>query len=595
MESSNHRKNDDSNVEQRIIDALNTDDPHFIREDFNGQNGFPYSWANAQDFDRRLVNFSYISKECSLRVFFKVQQVEVHKATDVRKYAVHPDVITADVGAEYFPFIIYSLKGHRYRLEVKNRRETFELPYPMDPETRLVIREPEDEELRFQLSQRVYAVRQLLEVSEERLKYLTTVEVDPRELFNEVKRYFMTHIDQPEWASMLEAVWVFGTYVFDTFEAFPYFYLFGEKGSAKTRILDMFSILGNMGGGAVLINPSPASLFRAIHSLQPTVCIDELQDMEKDEKSDNWKDILNMINSGYKRGGVVARIKPNTFAVEYFNIYCPKAFASTTPPHPVLATRCLQVPIMRSNDKSFAIRDPRSKEYSGVLKQVANELMVWAVDNGSRFVDIDLTNVFNKYKSKFEGAPIRALQIMLPLLAVYEALGLDNEYPEGFDQEGKSIWSTETENLRKAIEYQFDAAVANAIDDTDARVLIALYDIVRRDKSSDPIRAQRIIEEITAHLEDPNEEKYYTPRKIGKILAKYQIPAKKTNGLMFYFYKMPQAKRLAVLADVMVRYSIMEEPDPSEPNLVPKIEEKEELDGFMKRMKEDKEGKVRLC
>jgi hypothetical protein len=556
MESSIHRKSLDSNVEQRVIDALATDDPKFIREDFSGQNGFPYGWTNAQDFERRLINFSYISKECSLRVFFKIQDVNISKTTDVRKYALHPDIPVADVGREYFPFVIYNLKGHRSRLEVKNRRESFELPYPMDSDSGLVVREPEDKELQFQLSQRVYAVRGQLEVTEQKLRDLTDVEIDPRELFNEVKHYFMFHVDQPEWASMVQALWVFGTYVFDTFQAFPYFYLFGEKGSAKTRILDMFSILGNMGGGAVLICPSAASLFRAIHALKPTICIDEFQDMEKDEKSDNWKDILNMINSGYKRGGVVARINTNTYAVEYFEIFCPKAFASTTPPHPVLATRCIQVPIMRSNDKRYVIREPRSKEYHDVLKQIANELMIWSVDNGSSFVDLDQSIIFQKYKSKFEGAPIRALQIMLPLLMVYEMLGLDEPYHHGPD------WIDESENLRKAIEYQFAASVANAIDDNDANILLALHKIVKNTKmGEDPIRAQNIIEVIGADLEDQNDVKFYTPRKIGKVLAKYGVPSKKTNGLMFYFNKMNQVKRLEILDDIMKRYSMIEEPD----------------------------------
>src|SRR5438105_1404792 len=88
------------------------------------------------------------------------------------------------------------------------------------------------------------------------------------------------------------------------FNTTPYPFLYGEKGSGKTKALDLFF--------ALCYNPilssslSPAAIYQAIDLWHPTLLVDETDKWSRD-RSEGTATLLQILNSGYRRGQKVVR------------------------------------------------------------------------------------------------------------------------------------------------------------------------------------------------------------------------------------------------------------------------------------------------
>jgi hypothetical protein len=129
------------------------------------------------------------------------------------------------------------------------------------------------------------------------------------------------------------SLWAAGTYVFEAFLTYPYLALPGEKGMGKTKVLDVLK--GVAFNGLKLVIPSPAVLFRTVHSLRPTTLIDEAEKI-----SDELRAIINV---GYKKGATVGRCQADTYQPEFFEVYSPKAFANIAGLGDVTEDRCIVI------------------------------------------------------------------------------------------------------------------------------------------------------------------------------------------------------------------------------------------------------------
>ena len=99
------------------------------------------------------------------------------------------------------------------------------------------------------------------------------------------------------------ALWILGTYLHDQFETYPYLFLNAMKGSGKTRTLKVISHLAAGSDGSVYNSLTEASIFRMPkHS---TLCLDEFEQVGSREK----QALREVLNSAYKRGGKVVRVK----------------------------------------------------------------------------------------------------------------------------------------------------------------------------------------------------------------------------------------------------------------------------------------------
>ena len=109
-----------------------------------------------------------------------------------------------------------------------------------------------------------------------------------------------------------------GTYVHNAFDSYPYICLTGEKGSGKTKVLDILQCVAF--NALQLVSVTPAVLFRLVNSLRPTVLIDEAETMSDDLRA--------IVNVGYKKGATVARCIGEDWQPRFFEVFSPKCLAS---------------------------------------------------------------------------------------------------------------------------------------------------------------------------------------------------------------------------------------------------------------------------
>lgn len=154
------------------------------------------------------------------------------------------------------------------------------------------------------------------------------------------------YMDLPPEMAKLVALWSVGTYLYREFPTYPILYLNAIKGAGKSRLE---SFLSNVcWNGIQLNNVTEAVLFRSAG--KHTMIIDEIENIMKKEKGS----VRELINSAYKRGAIVERMKKvkingeEKFVIEKFDMYCPIALANINGMHEVTADRCIPLVLEKS-------------------------------------------------------------------------------------------------------------------------------------------------------------------------------------------------------------------------------------------------------
>jgi len=147
--------------------------------------------------------------------------------------------------------------------------------------------------------------------------------------------------------SKIVALWIIGTYIFPIFEAYPYIHYFGMKGSGKTKMLNLLEKLAF--NTISMSSITSSTLFRIIQDTRATLGIDEAENLINIRDA-NAADISKILNSGYKKGGLVYRSvkEDDIFKAKGYEVYSPKAIASIRDIGDVLASRCIPVNMLRT-------------------------------------------------------------------------------------------------------------------------------------------------------------------------------------------------------------------------------------------------------
>lgn len=495
----------------------------------------------------KVVKFGDVSEDYSFRIYLMPRHLDPTDAQSKmrRPYAQHPEF--ADV--EYFPYVLAKFNGFRqvvpvdfygnFNIAVGKDLDDWE---DREPEKRLDVKR-----YKFRVSKQVYELANKLTIDDDFLKMFQSFDNDGFSLYRELVHTLQFYVDMPRWCASQVALWIMATYVYQGFHAFPYLMIFAERGSGKSRLLRLITLLSS--GGLMWVSASLSSLFRAVEALKPTLGLDEIEYLN-DEKNPNAQEMLNLLNSGYERGAMVPRVnKDSKMMVEYFDAYCPKAIATTQDISGVLNSRCLRIPISRTDNKEFVTRDPLSARTT--LDDLQRELTFWAIENGASIAAMDKAAVEKKFRDDpmFQGVPPRIFQIMLPVLTIFEYLGLR----EASSTEKDSLFADELGSLEKCVDYQTQEAKAQSVDDDVQQIIAALHSHVKN--IGVPVRTKEILEQMGLEIE---EKKFFTPKKVGRVLRKFDIPKRKINGTPEYFGgpKWCQENSLAFLEDVMKRYSI---------------------------------------
>jgi hypothetical protein len=180
-------------------------------------------------------------------------------------------------------------------------------------------------------------------------RFLEGETVDPAQVFLAVHNLFTKHIDfTSEVDAAIVTLWVIGTYFYTGFMAYPYLALNGPKNSGKSTVLSVAKPLAfNMVTSSDLTGPS---LFRLIHQNACSVGIDEAERYHN-PRDPEMQQIRQLLNSGYKPGMPAIRLMGEDMKPKAFDVYSPKMLANIMGLEDILASRCIAIPMRRTNRK----------------------------------------------------------------------------------------------------------------------------------------------------------------------------------------------------------------------------------------------------
>jgi hypothetical protein len=179
------------------------------------------------------------------------------------------------------------------------------------------------------------------------------------------------------------ALWVAHCYAIEA--AFATLYLRIKSAapeSGKSTLLEVQKIL--LGDNALdAVSISPSAVFRTRDKIGPVaLLLDEVDNTVKNRTDENAKDLLALVNAGYRRGARVYRTVGKDFEPRAFNVFGPAAIAGIGHIHPATESRAVPIQLDRrprggKHDRfiSFLI-EPEAAELRQRLSDWASEDVV---------------------------------------------------------------------------------------------------------------------------------------------------------------------------------------------------------------------------
>ncbi len=166
-----------------------------------------------------------------------------------------------------------------------------------------------------------------------------------------LKEVLETYMDLDPESEKLLLAWIMAAPYFRSFYAFPYLFINASKASGKTRLLKLINAL--LPNSIMVASLSESSLFRS-KEIKDCILIDEAERLHSMQK----ENLLDLLNSGYKKGGKVLRVEGDKVKkVREFDVYGPIVLANIWGLDSVLEDRCLTI-ILQKTDNQAIIRIP---------------------------------------------------------------------------------------------------------------------------------------------------------------------------------------------------------------------------------------------
>ena len=186
---------------------------------------------------------------------------------------------------------------------------------------------------------------------------------EARKVFNQLVTlidHFMSFdrslADQKTMAELV-ACYALVTWLLDAFHVVGYLWPNGTMGTGKSKLGILVCEIAYL--GEVLLSGSTHACLRDLADLGATLLFDDAEGLSDPKKSD--PDKRNLLLAGNRRGGVVAvkEAGPNgTWKTRYVNTFCPRLFTAIRLPDPVLASRTIIIPLVRTTDVRKANSEP---------------------------------------------------------------------------------------------------------------------------------------------------------------------------------------------------------------------------------------------
>lgn len=157
--------------------------------------------------------------------------------------------------------------------------------------------------------------------------------------------------------SELVGCYILATWFLDAFNVIGFLWPNGDRGSGKTQLLTVVCELAYL--GQVILSGGSFAALRDMADYGATLAFDDAEGLSDPRKTDPDKRAL--LLAGNRRGNTVP-VKEATsdrgWRTRYINTFCPRLFSATRLPDPILASRTIVVPLIRTPDKYRANADP---------------------------------------------------------------------------------------------------------------------------------------------------------------------------------------------------------------------------------------------
>lgn len=334
-------------------------------------------------------------------------------------------------------------------------------------------------------------------------------------LYEDMKEIVKKYVDlQKEAHYGIIAAWIIATYFHRCFNAFPYIFLYGRKGSGKSRLLE---ILERLCFNAVKKKGvSVAAFADIVDARRATLINDQAEALSRPEN----RELVGFYADGYTPGGgsrIIMQVTKDKRTILEFETYCPKAFAATVDIDPDLKDRCILIPMV------IALRDYEYPEA---------HLPLWG-DMRDKLYRNALTRwkeVREIYKSTGKGMTNRIKELWKPLETILRVENVTDEEIEKIRKEFReSAKETQAELEPEEMEI-FDALVS--LMGNESEMALSAGDIAK------DIMTRRGTKELTPRT-ITNEAK-----RVGKRLVRLQLYSehKRQSNKRPYLFKRDRVK-----------------------------------------------------
>lgn len=241
------------------------------------------------------------------------------------------------------------------------------------------------------------------------------------------------------------ALWSAATYLWPSFDAFPYLLITSAtKRSGKTRLSELLQFVSS--NPRAIAGMTAATIFRIIRDENPSLFIDEAETLSGESASV----MRSVLNVGYRRGQVIPRV--GKAGVEEWPAYCPKAFVLIGDTYDTLRDRSIIVRLVRGQPKERFLYDAAKADGNALGSRLAEMI-------AERKADIEEAYAKNPGPSFL---PDRDEEIWLPLFAMCQVL-----CPDRINELERVAVDMATEKTQKAVKHtslDMDAAEREATD-----------------------------------------------------------------------------------------------------------------------------------
>ncbi len=359
-----------------------------------------------------------------------------------------------------------------------------------------------------------------------RERWLAGEKTDPVEVFTGLCATIAHFLDlpNPESTAAILALWIVLTYAYPAWDAVPYLYLGGPKGSGKSRL---FEVLARLVFRALCSsNMSAPCLFRSLHEKGGTLIFDEAERLR--ESTPDVLELRSILLAGYKRGARASRLEASgdSFRLIEFSVYGPKAVACIAGLPGPLMDRCVGIIMFRSAAESEKPKR-RIDENPSLWQGLRDSLHALTLEHGAEIAA--LAADASVCPPGISGRSYELWQPLMALAAWFEFHG------------AKGLLILVQAHARELIALQADETTS----DVDETLLKALTGLIRAGELP-------TIKQVLAIARDDEPEllKRYSSKAVGNTLSRFGIRITKGHGERRYKVEKK------TLARIQARYGI---------------------------------------